>query len=95
MAALIALGILKHHDVGQYEVDSADSLHLQIEAMKLAFADAYRYIADAQTMDISVEALLDDAYLAERAKLIDMKRAQTPEYGTPKRGRHRLPHRCR
>ena len=86
LAALIALGILKHRDVSQYEVDSADSLHVQIEAMKLAFADAYRYIADSSTMDIPVEDLLDDAYLAERAKLISLKRAQTPEYGTPKRG---------
>ena len=86
LAALMVLGILKHHEVSRYEVDSADSLHLQIEAMKLAFADAYRYIADADAMDVSVEALLDDAYLAERAKLIDMKRAQTPEYGVPKRG---------
>ncbi len=86
LAALLALGILKHHDVAQYEVDSADSLHLQIEAIKLAFADAYRYVADVEAMDVSAEDLLDDAYLTERAKLIDMKRAQTPAYGAPKRG---------
>ena len=86
LAALMMLGMLKHHDVGRYEVDSADSLHLQLEAMKLAFADAYRYISDVNAMDVSVEALLDDAYLAERAKLIDMTKAQTPQYGVPKRG---------
>ena len=46
IAALIALGILEHFDLGSVAVDSVDSLHLQIEAMKLAFADAYRYVAD-------------------------------------------------
>lgn len=86
LAALLMLGMLEHFDIAQYPTDSADSLHLQIEAMKLAFADAYRYIADADTMDIRVEDLLDEAYLAERASLIDMNRAQHPAYGVPKRG---------
>ena len=45
VAALIALGILTHRDVAAHEVDSAASLHLQIEAMKLAFADVYRHVA--------------------------------------------------
>ena len=86
LAALLMLGILKHHDLEPYPLDSADSLHLQIEAMKLAFADAYRYVADPQAMDMSVEALLDDSYLAERAKLIDMNNAQDPGHGTPEHG---------
>lgn len=86
LAALLMLGILKHHDVSRFEVDSADSLHLQIEAMKLAFADAYRYVADPGAMDMRVEDLLDETYLTERAELIDPKRAQNPGYGTPKRG---------
>ena len=86
LAALIMLGILKHHDLAQYPPDSADSLHLQIEAMKLAFADAYRYISDPQTMDVAVHDLLDENYLAERARLIDMKEARDPKHGTPERG---------
>lgn len=86
LAALLMLGILKHHDIKQYDLDSADFLHLQIEAMKLAFADTHRYVSDSATMDMSTEALLDDAYLAERAKLIDMNKAQDPSYGVPKRG---------
>ena len=86
LAALLMLGILKHHDVTQYSIDSADCLHVQIEAMKLAFADTHRYVSDPATMDMSVEALLDDAYLAERAKQIDMKKAQDPSFGVPKRG---------
>ena len=92
LAALLMLGILKHFELAQYPPDSADSLHLQVEAMKLAFADAYRYIADPETMDISDEALLADGYLAGRAKLIDMSRAQDPGHGTPERGRHGLPY---
>jgi gamma-glutamyltranspeptidase/glutathione hydrolase len=86
LAALLMLGILEHHPLADYGVDSADSLHVQIEAMKLGFADAHRYVADPDFLDVPVEALLDPAYLAERAALIDPKRAQNPGYGVPKRG---------
>ena len=51
IVALIALGILEHFDVRSHAVDGADSLHLQIEATKLAFADAWRYVADLDHMD--------------------------------------------
>jgi gamma-glutamyltranspeptidase / glutathione hydrolase len=84
LASLIALGILKHHDIAQYQVDSADSLHLQIEAMKLALADAYRYIADASSMEINPTDLLEPTYLAERATLINMKHASNFKHGIPK-----------
>lgn len=86
LAALLMLGILGHHPVADYGVDSADSLHVQIEAMKLAFADAHRYISDPDSADVSPEALLEPTYLAERAGLIDMTRAQNPGYGIPRRG---------
>jgi gamma-glutamyltranspeptidase/glutathione hydrolase len=49
---------------------------VQIEAMKLAFADVYKQVAERGSMEVTTEQLLDDAYLASRAKLIDMKRAQ-------------------
>lgn len=86
LAALLMLGILRQFDLAQYPVDSADSLHLQIESMKLAFTDAYRYISDPNTMDISLDALLDDAYLASRAALIDLTEATIPAFGVPKVG---------
>ena len=76
IAALIALGILQKFDLASMPVDGPDSQHLQIEAMKLAFADTYRYVADPASMEVTAEQMLDDAYLASRAKLIDMKRAQ-------------------
>jgi gamma-glutamyltranspeptidase/glutathione hydrolase len=83
IAALMALGILQHFDIAHYPVDSADSVHLQIEATKLAFADVYRYVSDPRTMTTRNAELLDPAYLAARAKLIDLKRAQNFGHGTP------------
>lgn len=86
LAALIALGILQHFDLAAAPVDSAESIHLQVEAMKLALADAHRYIADPATMDLGWEALLAPEYLAERARLIDRHNAADPVYGTPGKG---------
>jgi gamma-glutamyltranspeptidase / glutathione hydrolase len=63
----MALGILEGFDVSALPVDSADSLHLQLEAMKLAFADLYEYVADCATMRISNAQLLDKEYLRSRA----------------------------
>jgi gamma-glutamyltranspeptidase/glutathione hydrolase len=86
LAALLMLGILEHFELSGHPVDSADSLHLQFEAMKLAFADTHRYVSDAATMDVRVEDLLEPGYLRERARLIDPKRAQDPSFGVPGRG---------
>ncbi len=86
IAALIALGILEQFDVASLPVDSADSLHLQIEAVKLAFADALAYVADLDHMPFPPQQLLDQGYLKQRAKLIDMKRAQPFAAGKPPRG---------
>ncbi len=86
IAALAALGILRHHDVASLPPDSADSLHLQIEAMKLALADTWRNVTDPAAMEVGTAQMLDDAYLAERARAIDMKRAHEPKAGIPKGG---------
>jgi gamma-glutamyltranspeptidase/glutathione hydrolase len=67
-------------------VDSTASQHLQIEAMKLAFADVYRHVGDPRTMKVQVAELLDPGYLASRAKLIDMQRAQDFQAGNPVKG---------
>jgi gamma-glutamyltranspeptidase / glutathione hydrolase len=83
VAAQMALGMLTHFDLGAMDVDSAACQHLQIEAMKLAFADVYRFVADPRHMEGPVARLLDADYLASRARLIDPKRAQHfgPGYG--------------
>src|SRR5207248_8041591 len=50
VAALAALAILQQTSIHDERVDSADSLHLQIEAMKLALADVYAHVADPSAM---------------------------------------------
>ena len=67
-------------------MDSADSWHLQIEAMKLALADTWRNVTDPAAMQVTPAQMLDDAYLKERAKTIDMKRTQEHKAGIPKGG---------
>jgi gamma-glutamyltranspeptidase / glutathione hydrolase len=86
IAALIALGILDQFDLASMPVDGVDSQHLQIEAMKLAFADTYRYVAEPSAMDVTPAQMLDSSYLASRAKLIDMKKAQDFGAGNPVKG---------
>lgn len=83
LAALMALGILKHFDLKDYPVDSADSIHLQIEAMKLSFADIKQHLADPEFMSVDCAALLDSDYLSSRAELISMGKAGHPKTGIP------------
>jgi gamma-glutamyltranspeptidase/glutathione hydrolase len=86
ISALMALGMLEHFDLASLKVDSVESQHIQIEAMKLAMADLYRYVADPRTMEVTPEQMLDDAYLASRAKLIDPSRATLFPPGNPSSG---------
>ena len=83
IAALITLGLLQHWDVASLPVDSVAAQHLQIEAMKLAFADVYRFVADPAAMHVSVDQMLDPHYLAQRARLIDPRKAQAFKAGSP------------
>mgnify|MGYP000216910886 CR=1 FL=1 len=86
IAALIALGILSNFDLASLPVDGVASQHLQIEAMKLAFADVYRYVAEPSSMEVTPAQMLDPHYLASRAKLIDPRRAQSFAPGNPVKG---------
>ncbi len=87
IAALMALGMLESLDIARFPVDSVESQHMQIEAMKLAFADTYRWVADERAMTaVTARDLLDDAYLAERAGLIRMDRAGDFQHGMPPKG---------
>jgi gamma-glutamyltranspeptidase/glutathione hydrolase len=85
LAALIALNILEDLPIGELPRDSAKSYHFQIEAMKLAFADAQRYIADPERVSVPTEGLLSKTYAGERRTLIG-DRALDPAPGTPHRG---------
>ena len=86
ISALMALGILEHFDLASLKVDSVASQHIQIEAMKLAMADLYRYVSDPRSMEVNPTQMLDDAYLASRAKLIDPTRATHFAPGLPATG---------
>lgn len=86
IAALMALGICKHLPMADHPIDSADGMHLAIEAMKLAHADMFEYVSDARTMNVSNEWLLDESRLAERAATINLKSCVTPTPGEPDRG---------
>jgi gamma-glutamyltranspeptidase/glutathione hydrolase len=86
IVALQALGILREFDLAGESPDSLAAQHRAIEAMKLAFADAYAHVADLDHMRVTPAQLLDRAYLASRARRIDPARAQTYGPGEPPTG---------
>jgi gamma-glutamyltranspeptidase/glutathione hydrolase len=86
IAALLCLGILRHADISRFPVDGADWMHAAIEAMKLAFADVHAHVAEPGSMRLSTQELLDEGYLQERARRIDMGRAQAFASGRPRDG---------
>ena len=86
IAAQIAMGILENFDMASLALDGVDSQHLQIEAMKLAFADVYRYVAEPSAMAVTPAQMLDPTYLKQRAQLINMKKAQNFGAGNPVKG---------
>lgn len=84
MIALMALGILNGVDMPP--LDDPRSWHLQIEALKLAAVDAYKYISDPRTgMEFTPEQLLAPEYAARRRALIGEK-ALLPTAGRPTDG---------
>jgi gamma-glutamyltranspeptidase/glutathione hydrolase len=86
IAALLALKILSHLGLDRFGPDSPQSLHLQIEAMKLALADSDAYVADDAAMKFTAKELLDDAYAKSRAASVDPAHAGDPNPGIPKAG---------
>lgn len=75
IAALQMLNLLEPFDIASLQSDSAEQLHLFIEAKKLAFEDRAVYYADPEFADVPVKWLISKEYGRERAKLIDPKRA--------------------
>jgi gamma-glutamyltranspeptidase/glutathione hydrolase len=75
LAALIALGILERFDLGHDPPDSADSVHLQLEAMKAAFRVAVDHIADPDWMPTPPKRYLSADFLDRQAKGIHPNRA--------------------
>jgi gamma-glutamyltranspeptidase/glutathione hydrolase len=84
IGALMALGMLDNFDIASHGLDSVQTLHLQLEAMKLAFADLNEYVGDVDYMKrVRPSDLLNRDYLKQRAKKIDPKRASEPKPGMP------------
>ncbi|MDH5287798.1 MAG: gamma-glutamyltransferase [Betaproteobacteria bacterium] len=81
---LMTLAMLEDRDLRAMRPGSADAVHLIAEAQRLAYADRAAYMADADFVDVPLAGMLDRAYLAGRAKLIDASRSMgAPRAGQP------------
>ncbi len=87
LVTLLALNMVESYDLKSMGHNSPEYLHLLLEALKLAFADADKYVADPDFADIPLEPLLSKKYAASRRNLIDKNRAgQKVTAGVPDRG---------
>lgn len=78
LTALIALNIAEQFDLGALAWDLPGRIHLMVECMRLAWADAHEYIADMRCADVPVADLLSKEYAAKRAALISRERTLDP-----------------
>lgn len=84
LAALLGLNILEGYDLAGSDPLSPERLHLQIEALRLAFADTRWYVADPVFNPAPLEWLLSKEYAASRRRLIDLQWATLDQqHGTP------------
>jgi gamma-glutamyltranspeptidase/glutathione hydrolase len=83
LVALEMLNILEGYNLQAAGYQSAEYLHLLLEAKKLAFADRDRYLSDPTFVDIPVERLLSKAYAGELRARIDPQRARPVSAGAP------------
>jgi gamma-glutamyltranspeptidase/glutathione hydrolase len=75
IAALMMLNIMERYPLGEYGFQTAKTMHVMIEAKKLAYADMLRYVGDPHFSNVPVAPLLSQEHGAERARLIDPKKA--------------------
>lgn len=84
LTALLALNIAEGWQLDEFP--SPERLHLMVEAMRLAFADARQYLADPRVSEVPTAALLDKSYAAGRRNLVSPDSAmQPPSFGLPMR----------
>ncbi|WP_078381884.1 gamma-glutamyltransferase family protein [Sutcliffiella halmapala] len=84
MVALMALNIFKQLAPPAWQ--SVETLHQQIESMKLAFTDGQSFITEPESMPVSVEELLSEKYAQERSKVISDEAGKPSPYELPKGG---------
>lgn len=75
IVALETLNLLEDFALGNMEHNSAEYLHLVVESLKLAFADAFAHVADPRVVPVPAAQMLDKTYAAQRRALIDSERA--------------------
>ena len=81
LIALIALGILNQLELP--DTPNSDlTIHLQLEAMRIAYAEAERHLADIAAMTVTPAQLLSPAYLAERAASVSDQANPNPHATT-------------
>jgi gamma-glutamyltranspeptidase/glutathione hydrolase len=78
----MALGILEGFDLSRWPRNSVEGIHLQIEAMKLSFADVQRFVGDPERVPVPVDEMLSKDYAARRRGLIGAV-ASSPAAGSP------------
>jgi gamma-glutamyltranspeptidase/glutathione hydrolase len=84
LTALLALNLLEGFDLSAVGALSAERLHLEIEVLRLAFADTRWYVADPTFNPLPIEELLSKTYAHERRKLIHLGEARLEQQrGTP------------
>ena len=81
LAAQIALALLQHHETPQ--LDSADAIHLQVEAMKIAIRAAFDHFSDPRTMRVTPEELLASESIKMAAATITTKATRLPPVELP------------
>ena len=74
IAVLMMLNLMERFPLGEYGFHSPRSLHVMIEAKKLAYADLLRYIGDPRFSNVPVSELLSKKRAADRAMRIDLSR---------------------
>lgn len=83
IVTLMALNILKGFEFT--DRDNINTLHKQIEALKLAFIDGQKYVADPKSMSVTIDQMLSEEYAAKRRTLISDE-AIMPVPGDPSSG---------
>ncbi len=69
------LNVVELFDLQALGCNTAESIHVMVEAKKLAFADREKYMADPNWIDVPIEGLLSKSYAAEQAERIDLEKA--------------------
>lgn len=84
ISVLMILKMLENYDIKYYKPTSPEFIHIFSEVTALAYADRDFFNADPDFIDIPVEGLLDNKYLNDRTKKIDLKKSnRNPKHGKP------------